>query len=195
MAVLLECEFDVEVECSAYIASEIVKVSRKYQPNIIIIDTLLAGSSDIKMILYIRDRLPNASIMLLLRADDDFIHSFETGARVSEDTSLKDCIRAIALTDEQAVCTSPPMTLILPAEPSFLRIDKGRAKLRDISALTEREKEVIQLVAQGLTNKDIASSLLISEGTVKVHLRNIMEKLQARTRQHAVAIVAASLLS
>src|SRR5215210_2016974 len=60
-------------------------------------------------------------------------------------------------------------------------------EVKGIDALTEREKDVLKLVARGSTNRDIASELIITENTVKVHLRNILDKLQLRNRQQAAA--------
>jgi len=67
----------------------------------------------------------------------------------------------------------------------------GTASLEGITLLTQREKAVLDLVRQGLTNREIAAAWFISENTVKVHLRNIMEKLHAHTRQEAVALLTA----
>jgi DNA-binding CsgD family transcriptional regulator len=58
---------------------------------------------------------------------------------------------------------------------------------KGIDALTDREKDVLRLVARGATNRDIAEELVITENTVKVHLRNILDKLQLRNRQQAAA--------
>src|SRR5205823_8719941 len=58
---------------------------------------------------------------------------------------------------------------------------------KGIDALTDREKDVLRLVARGATNRDIADELIITENTVKVHLRNILDKLQLRNRQQAAA--------
>ena len=63
---------------------------------------------------------------------------------------------------------------------------KDTAKLEDCHVLSEREQAVLSLVAQGFTNKDIATTLCISDQTVKVHMRNIMGKLHAHNRQQAV---------
>src|SRR5215210_8334016 len=60
-------------------------------------------------------------------------------------------------------------------------------EVKGIDALTEREKDVLKLVARGATNRDIAGELIITENTVKVHLRNILDKLQLRNRQQAAA--------
>ena len=65
---------------------------------------------------------------------------------------------------------------------------KGAAKAEGVNLLSKREQAVLSLVAQGLTNREIATSLFISGHTVKTHLRNIMEKFHAHTRQQAVAL-------
>ena len=75
------------------------------------------------------------------------------------------------------------------AEFNFLAEQKGAAKDReDGTQLSKREQAVLSLVAQGFTNKEIATTLFISEHTVKAHLRNVMEKLHAHTRQQAVVL-------
>jgi len=69
---------------------------------------------------------------------------------------------------------------------------KGATEIGTISVLSHRENDVMALVAQGLTNKEIADMLFISKQTVMVHMRNIMRKLHARTRQQAVAFMKAN---
>jgi len=81
----------------------------------------------------------------------------------------------------------PPMGARLLAEFNSLEEGKDVGKL--VLLLSKREQAVLSLVAQGFTNREIAAPLRISENTVKVHLRNIMEKLHAHTRQQAVSLV------
>ncbi|GAI95385.1 unnamed protein product, partial [marine sediment metagenome] len=94
---------------------------------------------------------------------------------------------AITFVAEGGVVVSPPMAARLLQEFTFLEEGKDPTKL--ITLLSKREQAVLSLVAQGFTNREIATTLVISENTVKVHLRNIMEKLHAHTRQRAVSLV------
>ncbi len=80
------------------------------------------------------------------------------------------------------------MAARLLVEINFLEEHKGAVKAGGISLLSKREQAVLSLVEQGLTNREIATSLFISEHTVKVHLRNIMGRVHAHTRQQAVAL-------
>ena len=106
---------------------------------------------------------------------------------MSKDISIESLIKAITLVVEGGVVVSPPMAARLLAEFNSLQEDKDAAKL--VTLLSKREKEVLSLVAQGFTNKKIATTLVVSGNTVKVHLRNITEKLHANTRQQAVSMV------
>jgi len=108
-------------------------------------------------------------------------------AYLSKDISIGSLIKAIALVAEGGVVVSPPMATRLLAEFNSLEESKDATKL--IALLSKREQAVLSLVAQGFTNREIADTLVICENTVKVHLRNIMGKLHAHTRQQAVSLV------
>lgn len=112
----------------------------------------------------------------------------EARAYISRNVSLENLIRIMALVADGEVIVSPPMATRLLAEFNFLEEPANGAKVRTINLLTKREQEVLSLVEQGFTNREIATTLCISEHTVKVHARNIMEKLHAHTRQQAVSV-------
>jgi RNA polymerase sigma factor (sigma-70 family) len=69
-------------------------------------------------------------------------------------------------------------------------LDQGNDREELFNALSERQREVISLVVNGMTNREIASTLIITENTVKVHLRNILDKLELRNRQQLAAFAA-----
>jgi len=121
--------------------------------------------------------------------DEDLISAVRAGAKgyLSKDVSVADLIKAITLVAEGGVVVSPPMAERLLAEFNLLEEGKDATKL--VTLLSKRERKVISLVAQGLTNSEIAATLFIAESTVKVHLRSVMEKLHAHTRQEAVALL------
>ena len=189
---LLECEPDMEVVCVCRTGLGVVERANEHQPDAILIDTELPECSGIETIQRIHERLPNTNIIVLTHSevDTDLISAIKAGARayISKDTiSIENLIKTITLVAAGEVIVSPPMASRLLAEINLLGEDKGAAKAGGAS-LSKREQAVLSLVAQGFTNREIATSLFISEHTVKVHLRNIMGKFHAHTRQQAVAL-------
>jgi len=192
LAKLLESEPDIEVACTCRTGLEAAESVYKHQPDVILIDAeLLAECSSVDVMQRIREALPKMGIIVLTHAetDDDLISAVRAGAKayLSKDISVENLIKAIILVAEGGVVVSPPMAARLLAELNFLEEGKCPAKL--VTLLSKREQAVLSLVAQGFTNREIATSLFISESTAKVHLRNIMEKLHAHTRQQAVSLV------
>ena len=191
LAKLLESEPDIEVVCTYRTGLEAVEGAHKHQPDVILIDTGLPEFSGVELVQRIHEELPKTNIIVLSysETDDDLISAVRAGAKayLSKDVSIENLIRAIILVAEGGVVVSPPMAVRLLAELNLLEQDKDAPKLALL--LSKREQAVLSLVAQGLTNREIATTLVISENTVKVHLRNTMEKLHAHTRQQAVSLV------
>ena len=138
----------------------------------------------------IHEGLSKINIIMLTHSETnaDLISTARAGVKayLSKDISIGNLIKAIILVAEGGV-VSPPMAARLLTEFNFLEEGKDATKL--IALLSKREQAVLSLVAQGFTNREIATTLVICENTVKVDLRNIMEKLHAHTRQQAVSLV------
>ena len=191
LAKLIEHDPDVEVVCTCCAGSEAVESAYEHQPDVILLGSRLSECSGIEVAQRIHEGLPETNIVVLVHseADEDLVPIAKAGVKayLSEDISIGDLIFVIGFVAEGGVVVSPPVAARLLAEFDSLQKDKGAAKL--VTLLSKREKETLSLVAQGLTNKEIATTLVISENTVKVHLRNIMDKLHASTRQQAVSLV------
>ena len=140
----------------------------------------------------IHKRLPQTKMVAFTHSEvsADLFSALGAGARayISKDISLENLIKTIALVAEGEVIISPPMAAGLLDKFNSSKERKEIAKLGDDIILSKREQAVLSLVAQGFTNREISTTLYISEHTVKVHLRNIMEKLHAHTRQQAVVL-------
>jgi len=188
---LLESAPDIEVVCTCRTGLEAVGSAHKHQPDIILIDTELLECSGVELVQRIHKELPKTNIIVLSHSeiDGDLISAARAGAKayLSKDVSIENLIRAIILVAEGGVVVSPPMATRLLQDFNFLEEGKDATKL--VTLLSKREQAVLSLVAQGFTNREIATTLVICENTVKVHLRNIMEKLHAHTRQQAVSLV------
>ena len=173
---LLEVEgFDVETLSSGPEAIE--KVNRGDRPDFIILDVLMPEMSGIECILAIRSEFPNARIIVLTTypGDVQVLRALKAGARgyllkgqVNRD--LPEVIRAVHSGQKRI----PPEIAIALAEHTAE------------DDLSSREIEVLRLIAAGNANKEIASKLCIAEETVKSHVTNILAKLHANDRTHAV---------
>ena len=189
---LLEHEPSIEVVCTCCTGLEAVESANEHQPDVILIDPELSECSGIETMQRIHERLPKTSIIVLTCSElnADFLSAVKAGAKsyISKDISIENLIKTVTLVAEGEVIVSPPIAARVLEELNFLEeLHKDAAKV-DVTLLSKREQSVLSLVAQGFTNREIATTLSISEHTVKVHLRNVMEKLHAHTRQHAVAL-------
>ncbi|MBN1369636.1 MAG: response regulator transcription factor [Dehalococcoidaceae bacterium] len=164
------------------------KRSLEYKPDVILIDTSLTNIDAFELMKTISSQLPLAKIITLThsQASSDLYASLEAGARayVSKSTSMESLIQIIRLVNQGTVIISQPVSEGLLSKFTSPNVVLGQEA--KTVALTRQEQLVLSLVEQGSTNKDIASTLVISEHTVKVHMRNIMEKLHANTRQQAI---------
>ena len=160
-----------------------------------IICTKLTESGSAERIAEIEDLSKHTNIIALCDSDSDVecIAAIRAGARacISRNISYQDITRVIKLVAKNNIVISSTMAATLLEEFKLLECVKGAIELGTSGVLSNREKEVLNHVAQGLTNKQIAASLFISNQTVIVHMRNIMSKLHAHTREQAVAFVRA----
>ncbi len=188
LAMVLESEPRIEVVGTCGMGLETIKVTHKYKPDVILVGVGSFESSSTDVIQRIHEELPGTSIIVLTSSEtnEDLLSAVRAGVKayLSETMSAKSINQTILLVAEDGVVIFPPMAARLLQEFSLLEEDKDATK--SIVMLTKREQAVLSLVEQGFTNREIATTLIISENTVKVHLRNTMEKLHAHTRQQAV---------
>jgi len=191
LAKLLESQPDIEVVCTCRTGLEAVESAYKYQPDVILMQIELSKLVGTEIMQRMHEELPKTSVIVLTCSKEytDVFPAIKEGveAYISKDVSLENLIKAIILVAEGGFVLSPPMAARLSAEFNFLEQGKDAVKL--VTLLSKREQAVLSLVERGFTNREIASTLFISENTVKVHLRNLMEKLNAHTRQQAVSLI------
>ena len=179
------------VETSASTA-EAVKKAKEVSPDIIIIHAELEKKGCIEAIQYTSQLLPRVKILLLIRPENtvDLLSIFKAGATgyVCEDITIGDLMKAIFLTAGGRVVLLPRISkqMIMNDEFTSGTADK-KEKPTDIT-LTSRECTVLHMIAKGATTRDVADTLVISENTVRTHLRNLMEKLHVHSRLQAVIL-------
>ena len=193
---VMQGETKMEVVCTCCTGLEAIESADEHQPDVILINTELPECSGIEAMQRIHERLPKAGIIVLTNSevDDDFISAVRAGARayICKDISAENLVKVITLVADGEIIVSPPMAARILEELMLLGNYKDATKLEDCELLSKREQAVLSLVAQGFSNKTIATTLFISEHTVKVHLRNIMGRLHAHNRQQAVALARAN---
>jgi DNA-binding NarL/FixJ family response regulator len=179
IATLINAQPDMELVAYAANGCDAIQEFQKHRPDITLMDLRLPDMSGIDALIAIRNEFPDARVIVLttFEGDVEIQRALEAGARgyLLKSMPPKDIIAAI-----REVNAGKKR---IPAEvASQLVAHMGEEEL------TEREIEVLGEVANGNRNKDIANKLFISEETVKVHLKHIMEKLGASDRTQAVAI-------
>jgi DNA-binding NarL/FixJ family response regulator len=158
-------------------------------PDVVLMDVRMPKRSGIEACITIKDAAPSAKILMLTVSEEeaDLYEAVKNGASgyLLKDASIDEVAQAVALVADGQSLISPSMATKLLDEFKQMSVIGRR---QDVAAprLTDRELEVLRLVARGLNNRDIAKDLFISENTVKNHVRNILEKLQLHSRMEAV---------
>ena len=184
---LSAAEFEVVGEATT--ARDAVQRAEELQPDVVLLDILMPGVSGLEVVDEILLVSPKSKVLLLTASESeaDLLVGVKAGARgyLTKDTPLAELIAAIDAVDAGGAAISPTMAgKLLDAANQLLRHEEVLALRKP--ALTGREIEVLELVAQGNTSREIGPLLFISENTVKNHIRNILDKLGLHTRREAV---------
>ena len=169
---------------------EAVEKARALKPDLILMDVNMPQMNGLEATRLIKAERPETKIVILTVSDDDenMFEAIKSGAQGYLLKSLQsqaffELLNGVA--QGEAPISRGIATKILGEFARHLQQDETQAAGKE--DLTEREKEVLRLVAEGSTNRDIASQLNVTENTVKYHLKNILEKLHLRNRAQAVA--------
>ncbi len=190
LEIVLAAEEDIQVVGEAGDGAEAVEKAADLLPDIVLMDVRMPKRGGIEACTSIKVVAPSAKIIMLTISDEeadlyDAIKAGATGYLLKEISTdeVSAAIRAVADGQSQI---SPSMAAKLLTEFKSMIQRTDESKLVPAPKLTDRELEVLKLVATGMNNRDIAKELFISENTVKNHVRNILEKLQLHSRMEAV---------
>jgi len=185
---LLSVETDINIVGEAGDGATAAALAAVSAPDVVLMDVRMPKLSGIEAITAVRNAAPDARIIMLTVSDEeaDLYEAIKGGASgyLLKDASTDEVAQAVRVVADGQSLISPSMAMKLLDE--FKQMSRTDRTAPATPRLTERELEVLRLVAQGLNNREIAKQLFISENTVKNHVRNILEKLQLHSRMEAV---------
>jgi NarL family two-component system response regulator LiaR len=186
VASVFDANEDLVLVAQASSGEEGIDLIADYQPDVVLMDVVMPGMSGIEATRIVHDTYPDVRILVLSSfQDDESVYAMlENGAagyvlKGSITSDLANTIRAVH--HGHAVFSQ---------EVSQVLLQGSEAGAGDDFGLTERELDVLVLMAQGLNNNEIAGELVISRSTVKFHIANVLEKMEVATRAEAIVLAA-----
>ena len=193
---LLDLEPDIQVVGLAGNGGEAIAAAEQTRPDVVLMDVRMPVLDGVAATRELTRRFPRVAVIILTTFDDDeyVFEGLKAGARgyLLKDVSSDDMAQAVRTVAAGGALIQPSIARKVVAEFGRLASSAGAAAppTPDQSGLseplTEREMDVLRAMAAGLSNREIADRLVITEGTVKNHVSNVLDKLGARDRTQAV---------
>ena len=187
---VLEDEDDIEVVAEAGDGDQVVELAREHVPDVVVMDVRMPVRSGIEATRRIKEDVPSCKVLMLTISDeeDDLYQAIRSGANgyLLKEISIDEIGNAVRSVNGGQSLISPSMASKLLDEFAAMIKKEEEQQQAPAPRLTPREMEVLQHVAKGMNNREIAKELYISENTVKNHVRNILEKLHLHSRMEAV---------
>ena len=187
---VLEEEDDIDVVGQASDGREASEQAGTHQPDVVMMDLNMPGQGGIEATAYIGQKWPDVKVLVLTVSEEpgDLFRALGVGALgyVLKTASPSEIVDALRQVYQGWVVVSPAMA------PRFMA-DLGQPPPKNAptpeidTQLTAREQDVLKLVARGMSNAEIAGELIVSENTVKTHVKNVLGKLQMKNRAEAAA--------
>jgi DNA-binding NarL/FixJ family response regulator len=187
MRTLLTATAETEVIGEATTGQEVIELAATLQPDVILMDLQMPGVNGIEATRQILQTSPHIRILVITLFEDDasVFSALRAGARgyVLKDTKEEEMVRAIRAVGSGEAIFSPSIATRLM---DFFAALRPAVPKEIFPTLTEREREILQLIARGSTNHDIARQLALSVKTVNNYVSNIFSKLQVADRAQAI---------
>jgi two-component system NarL family response regulator len=179
LAAIVNQQPDMEVVAEAGDGEEAIAMYDAHHPDVMVLDLRMPKRDGVAVVQHVLEKHPKAHLLIMTTydGDEDIFRSLSQGAKgyILKDAPRQEILSAIRAVSEDRSYTSSTI-----ATKALQRMVKP--------SLTQREIDVLQLLAQGRSNKDIGRRLAITEGTAKTHVKAILTKLDAISRTEAVAV-------
>lgn len=187
LRLILEAEHDIVVVAEADNGSEAVRLARRDRPDVVLMDVRMPVMDGLEATKQVTEQVEGTRVIVLTTFDlDDYVYgSLRAGASgfLLKDAGGDQLVEAVRIVAAGDALIAPSVTKRLISE--FAR-QPASSEVQGLDDLTDREVEVLGLVAKGLSNAEIGEELFVSETTVKTHVSHILSKLQLRDRVQAV---------
>lgn len=194
--ILLDMEPDLEVVGCGSNGREAIELAERLQPDVMLMDVRMPEMDGVSATHELSRRFPQIRVIILTTFDDDeyIFEGLRAGARgyLLKDINSEEMARAVRVVASGQALIQPSVAGKVVAEFARMadtgvgRAGKSSRQPGGREPLTDRELEVLRALAAGLSNKEIADRLVITEGTVKNHVSNLLAKLEVRDRTQAV---------
>ena len=186
LADMLKNQPDMEVVETVGDGENILKVMQRFKPEIILLDLGLRSRSSLHSVKLVKKNFPSSRVIMmdLIPSQNDVLEFVQAGVSgfILKDATVNDFLKTVRSVARGSQILPPNLTNSLFSQIVDHAIGNGKSKLKEAVRMTKREREVIGLLSDGLSNKEIAQKMHISTFTVKSHVHNIMEKLALHTR-------------
>ena len=193
---ILSLEKDILVVVEASRGDEVIKVLERTKPDVLLLDLKMPKGDVVQTLLDVREKNPATKVLILTAysEDENIMNAAKGGARgyVLKGIDFPTLFQAIKTVHKGGLWIDKET----PSADAFEEIARGQlTEVREathndmIDMLTKREKEILRLVSEGLTNDEIGKKIFISEKTVKTHLTNIFDKLKVNNRFKAALLI------
>lgn len=191
LAKLLKDQPHIEIVYHCGGSKEAIEKSLETKPDVILMSSQISDGDALEAVKKMRERSPEVKVAMITRpgAGPNPLHFLKAGARacLAKSISASDLVKSIELISSGRIIVGHTFAEEFLAEIASAEEADDAEATETKSRLSEREIEIARLIAEGSTNKQIAKKLFIAESTVKVHVKNVLKKLELRNRQQLAA--------
>jgi two-component system response regulator NreC len=176
---LLSLEEDIDLVGEAEDGNKAIKMAKDLRPDVVVMDITMPNLNGIDAVKQIKKAIPETKVMILtMHTREQYIRqALREGASgyLLKESTQEELVNAIRTVHKGGVALSPSISRFVLNE--YIRQADPKNEVDSLELLTDRERQVLRLIAEGKTNKEIAKCLSISKSTVNIHRTNIMQKL------------------